>query len=139
MTFLCLKKKKPVQDLKFFTSYFLSLYNLLGHQHHFSMLLVVLRYHTIELCKNWNRSEFMMCYQRTALLPAAMKQFHEQQVRYDGGEGRRLKRKKKGTKLLLLFIPNLNIFCFQHFLNYLIFLQLLMGGDTIYSSEGHFL
>lgn len=94
----------------------------MGHQHSFSMLLTVLRYHKIELCKKWNRREFMLCYQRTAVFPAVMKWFHEEQVRYDGGQGRRrlerrYLRKKKDTKRLFLFIPNLNICCFQHFLN----------------------
>lgn len=138
-------EKKPVQDLKIFTSYFLSIYNFLGHQHSFSMLLAVFRYHKIELRKKWNRREFKLCYQRTALLPAVMKWLHEEQVRYDGGEGRRRLerrhlRKKKDAKQLFLFIPNLNICCFQHFLN-VVFqsLKLLMEGDSIYSSEGCFL
>lgn len=51
----------------------------------------------------------MLCYQRTALLPAAMKQFHEQKLRYGGGDRgrgseRRHPRKKKDAKQLLLFI-----------------------------------
>lgn len=135
-------RKKPVQDLKLFIL-FLSIYNFLGHQHSFSMLLAVLRYHKIELCKNRNRREFMLCYQRTALLPAAMKWSHEEQVRYDDVEGsRRLEwrhlRKKKDAKQLLPFITNLNICCFQHCeCSFSLYLwNCWWGGDSIYSREG---
>lgn len=63
----------------------------------------------LKLCKSWNKREFMLCYRRTALLPAAMKQFHEQKLRYGGGDRgrgseRRHLRKKKDAKQLLLFI-----------------------------------
>lgn len=101
----------------------------------------------LQLCTNLNQREFTPCYQWPALLPAGMKHFSAQEVRYGGGSGwgRRERReyldKKKDAKQLVLCIPNLSFYCLQHFLNVgfpYVFLKLLMGGDSVISSERQF-